>query len=277
VGVACAALVCGASGLWYAHQVDQTARHVARSVVVDSVAGGVDGDGDQAFTLVSPPAGAPKAVSIFPALDSYPEGSHQPLRVDLADPDWVKLVAEPDDHTGWLSLSLGTGILVAMLLSFVGSRALNRRRLGEIGWSGVGVSVRVIGGDVWVSAADGSHTTLATFSTSPGQDELMSRRGVLVGDLRARGWAAVWTDDSVLLPLSRLSIQGGPEAMTDAQAEQLRREYEEEWDDPETDTPWYEPAHRRRRSDMKEPVASTAWVAGCGGCPTAGPWCSSIG
>ena len=231
VAAAFATLVCGSSGLWYAHQVDEVARHVAGSVVVDSVAGTVDSDGNQAFRLSDPPAGAPKVARILTAIEDYPEGSHQPVRVDRDDPEWVRLVAEPDDHTGWLSLSLGAGILAALMVSYAIRRELSRRRLSAPGAPGVGVSVRVIGDQVWVSAADGSHTTLATFGTSEGQDGLEARRGVLIGDLRAKGWAAVWTDDAILLPLSRLSVEGGRQPMTDAAAESLQRSYEEDKED----------------------------------------------
>jgi len=89
----------------------------------------------------------------------------------------------------------------------------------------------VIGSEVWVTAADDSHTTLASFATSDGQGELRARRGVLVGDLRAKGWVAVWTDHSVVLPTSRLTVQGGPEPMTDAAADSLLRSYEEDDED----------------------------------------------
>jgi hypothetical protein len=255
VGAAGAGLVCGVSGFWYAHQVDATASHVASSVVVDSVAGSVDSEGNQTFALSSPPSGTPSTVSILPALDTYPEGSHQPVRVDLADRGWVRLVAEPDDHTDWLSLSVGTGILALLMLSHARGRAMNRRRLADGDWPGVGVTVRVIGAEVWVSAADASHTTLATFATSEGQGDLRSRPGVLVGDLRAQGWAAVWTDHSILLPVTRLSVQGGPEAMTDAAAESLLRSYEEdggnEWDGVDSVPPLAE--HRASGSDVRRP------------------------
>lgn len=250
------ALVAVASGAWYVHQVDATAGHLASSVVVDSVAGGLDGDGDQSFTLTDPPAGAPRTVHLLTAIADYPEGSHQPVRVDRDDPGWVRLVAEPDDHTPWLSLALGAGFLGALVLSYDAARALSRRRLGDPGWSGVDVSVRVIGGEVWVSAADASHTTLATFETDLGQDELSSRPGVLVGDLRARGWAAVWTADALLLPLRRLSVEGGPEPMTDSRAEVLRRQYEEEDDWQEDD--WQE-ADWGREDVPNEPRPASRW------------------
>ncbi|WP_322748628.1 MULTISPECIES: hypothetical protein [unclassified Frankia] len=124
--LAAAALTAVAVGLyaWYDHLSAVEDDHVA-AAGVESVQIVAVGDGRITVVLAS---GLRHTVVVSDA-GRYPTGSSARVLTDPGDPDWVRLVAEPDDPSGWAAGAFGAGAAALALTSreFVGWRA--RRRL----------------------------------------------------------------------------------------------------------------------------------------------------
>lgn len=83
--------------------------HLSRSVVQDSTVHSVDADGDLELELAD---GSRRKVT---PLDGYRTGDVIPVRVDPADSEWVRMVAEPADNTYWYTIA-GVAWLGAIVL-----------------------------------------------------------------------------------------------------------------------------------------------------------------
>jgi hypothetical protein len=118
--IAAAALVLAGAGLlgWYVHADRVEGSHVAASRQVSAVVTAVD-EVDSTITA-RPESTAPLTIPVFDTA-GYPIGSTVPLRVDPCDADWVRLVAEPGDSTGWLAGGLGA-LALALVLAAVDLR-----------------------------------------------------------------------------------------------------------------------------------------------------------
>ena len=203
------------SGLAYQHAVDAEQDHLSRAVRVDARVS--DGPDDaQTFTPLSSVAGGPKSVQLVP-LEWYPDGSIQPLQLDPADPDWARLVAEPDDQTWWATLS-GLAVLIALVLA---GRELSVRRASLFLSSSThsALSARVAqlpDGEVLILPTD-RDVVVASMRTHPQPMdtpdpswEPQIRDAVVYGDLRHLGWVAVQTDQGLALPQSPLKAMRNP-------------------------------------------------------------------
>ncbi|SNY52532.1 hypothetical protein SAMN05421748_11327 [Paractinoplanes atraurantiacus] len=112
----------GAGGLaWYGHRDAQVAAHEAAAVRTDAVIRSAD----NASGVVT--VGVPEPVRVD-VVGSYRAGQVVPV---LVDGSWVRLVAEPEDVTVWLSAGLGALALAGILLFREQSRRSARRRLSR--------------------------------------------------------------------------------------------------------------------------------------------------
>ncbi len=203
------------AGIAYQHTVSGERAHLARAVRVGArVADGPDDA--QTFTPVSTVPGGPGSVQLVP-LEWYPEGSIQLIQLDPADPQWARLVAEPDDQTWWLSLAA----LALLLGAAVAARELSVRQARASLGSGAhpALSARVAqlpDGEVLVLPAD-RDIVVATLRTRPTRVETSDpsgvpqiRAAVVYGDIRHLGWVAVQTDLGLALPESPLKSMRNP-------------------------------------------------------------------
>ena len=95
----------------------------------------------------------------------YPRGSATPVLLDPGDPTWARLVAEPQDDTGWESAGLGALLLAVLVMG----RGLQVRRARERLWTGEHPALRVWVvpdevGDAVVFADDGTRPDVLTAS-----------------------------------------------------------------------------------------------------------------
>ena len=94
---------------------------------------------------------------------AYPRGSTTPILLDSGDPTWARLVAEPQDATGWES----AGLVALLRAVLVMGRGLQVRRARERLWTGEHPALRVWVvpdevGDAVVFADDGTRPDVLT-------------------------------------------------------------------------------------------------------------------
>ncbi|WP_341360842.1 hypothetical protein V5H98_06740 [Georgenia sp. M64] len=135
-------LLLGALGLagWYARSVAVEEDRLARSVVVDGEVVAVD-DVDYLLDVALGDGGARRTVTV-PVLEptDHTVGASVPVLLDPAAPDRSTLVAEPPDHTGWLSAALGAATAAALLLV---AEVRRRRAVREL-WVGAAHRTEVV-------------------------------------------------------------------------------------------------------------------------------------
>lgn len=226
--VALGLVLVGAAALGLMRWMDQREEtHVRRAVEQIAVAQGVDDDGDLVLRL---PDGTEHAVMV---LDDYDTGAQVPVLVDPADPDWLRLRAEPADNTYWYTVAGGAGALAFL---FVLRDVQLRRARPRRSWRGTAVPVRIepdASSAFAVRSADGS-VLLGFLDTDLDDDErdlqlldaftaldedeadapaklrhewaatLKQYRGdaLLVGELTEGSWPTILFGDQVLRPLS---------------------------------------------------------------------------
>ena len=124
---------------WYGHEVQAEDTHLVRA---ERVAGRVlsVNDDDYSITLEAvTSAGLRRVTTEVLETGPYPVGSTTPVLLDPQDVAWSRLVAEPQDPTGWESAGLGA-LLLALLLGLIERESRRaRRRL----WSGEHPALRV--------------------------------------------------------------------------------------------------------------------------------------
>lgn len=124
---------------WYGHEVQAEDTHLARA---ERVAGRVlsVSDDDYSITLeTATSAGQRRVTTEVLDTEPYQVGSTTPVLLDSQDVSWSRLVAEPQDPTGWESAGLGA-LLLALLLGLIERESRRaRRRL----WSGEHPALRV--------------------------------------------------------------------------------------------------------------------------------------
>ncbi len=161
-----------------------------------------------------------QAVAGFPSehdletFDDYEVGEHVALRIDITDPGWTHLTAEPPDPTWWLTLSLGALLLAGVLGHPLLVGRVQRAVLASTPPT-TGVPVR------WVEVDDEVVPVLSTdrdvvvaeLETVPrprgaGPEvprlEHLWRTGWLVGDVRDGGWCALVHHAGTELPAAPL-------------------------------------------------------------------------
>lgn len=150
---------------WYAHVVHTEGGHLAAAGQVTGRVVAVD-DEDGSITVEVSTSTGPRRVTLG-VLDTwaYPPGGTTPVLLDSGDPTWARLVAEPQDATGWESAGLG----VLLLAALVAGRGLQARRARQRLWAGECPALRVWvvpdeAGDAVVFADDGARPDVATAS-----------------------------------------------------------------------------------------------------------------
>ena len=124
---------------WYGHQVQTEDTHLARA---ERVAGRVVSVDDENFSITLAAAtgnGARRVTTGVQDTGPYPVGSVTPVLLDPQEVAWSRLVAEPQDPTGWESAGLGA-LLLALLLGLV---EREKRRARQRLWSGEHPALRV--------------------------------------------------------------------------------------------------------------------------------------
>jgi hypothetical protein len=113
---------------WYGHEQIVWNAHLSRAVrTVATITGHVDGY-EELYLRVALPDGRSMSASVAPwTMEQYPDGGKVPVLVDLSNPDWVELVAEPGDPASWLTAAL-IPIGIATMI-FVASRTRRRALL----------------------------------------------------------------------------------------------------------------------------------------------------
>lgn len=198
--------------------------HLDRAVRVEGTVRTVGEDGDLTLRLDRVVEGVPVDVTLSP-VETYAVGDVVPLLVDPADSHWLRLVAEPDDPTWWVTVALGA-LLVAGLLAhreLTGDRA--RRRLSRGPDGAVRLAVRVVIDPDDVAAilpAGAGFSADVVVAAFPVTERLHletaeERRltdpvpAVLYGDIRDGGWCAVVTPDGLVLPQGPVAtVPGSP-------------------------------------------------------------------
>ncbi|MFF0265013.1 hypothetical protein [Kribbella sp. NPDC004536] len=221
-------VVVGAAALGLLHWQNQREDvHVRRAVEQTAVANGVNDDGDLVLRL---PDGRTHHLSV---LDDYDTGAQIPVLVDPADPDWLRLRAEPADYTYWYTVTAGAWALAVLLVLRDVRLRMARPRTS---WIAQGLPVRIepdassafairsvdnavlLGFlDTELDDEDSDVRLLDAFtaldeeeSDAPAklkqewEDTLRRYRGeaLLVGDLVEGGWPTLVHGDQVLRPLS---------------------------------------------------------------------------
>lgn len=150
---------------WYAHVVHTERGHLAAAEQVTGRVVAVD-DEDVSITVDAPTSAGLRRVTVG-VLDTapYPRGSATPVLLDPGDPTWARLVAEPQDDTGWESAGLGALLLAVLVMG----RGLQVRRARERLWTGEHPALRVWVvpdevGDAVVFADDGTRPDVLTAS-----------------------------------------------------------------------------------------------------------------
>jgi hypothetical protein len=119
--VAVVLVIAGIGGIaWYDHRAAQVAAHESAAVRIEATIRSADNA--EGVVVVDVPQ--PARVGV---LDSYEAGQVVPV---LVDGSWVRLVAEPEDVTPWLSVGLGAlGVAGLLLLREQRMRSARRRLL----------------------------------------------------------------------------------------------------------------------------------------------------
>jgi hypothetical protein len=93
---------------WYGHEVAGERAHLRRAVQVQAKILAVDPDWSIRVEARTPAVGTREyTIAVYYYTDSYPMHSSTPVLVDPQDPDWVRLVAEPQDVTYWQTAGAG--------------------------------------------------------------------------------------------------------------------------------------------------------------------------
>lgn len=117
---------------WYSHEVSTERSHLSASRQVSGRVFSVD---DENFTITLDAAtggGARRVTTGVLDPEPYPKGSTTALLVDPNDLSWSRLVAEPQDATGWKIAGLGAFLLALLLLVREAQTRRARKRL----WTG---------------------------------------------------------------------------------------------------------------------------------------------
>lgn len=208
--------------------------HLDRAERQDAVVVSADSDASKVTLLV---ADARRTIEVLDTGD-YPVGLHTPVLTDPLDPHWVRLVSELQDNTLWETGGVAAVLLAVLLVAreVERRRAIARLLRGE--HPAVTVSVLRHGDDtnyVVVDRAEVARLPSSGSIADPGdgwdedEDELeaFSRAwsdedddeehefppprepvpGVLLGDLRDRGWALLLTEDGVVQPGGVLRVE----------------------------------------------------------------------
>ena len=148
---------------WYAHVVHTERGHLVAAEQVSGRVAAVD-DENGSITVEAPTRTGPRRITLG-VLDTgtYPQGGTTPVLLDSGDATWARLVAEPQDATGWESVGL-VALLLAVLL--VG-RGMQARRARVRLWTGEHPALRVWVapdevGDAVVFADDGARPDVLT-------------------------------------------------------------------------------------------------------------------
>lgn len=97
---------------WYGHEVADEQAHLRRAVQVQARITAVSPNESIRVEARTPAAGAREyTIGVNYYTDTYPLHSSTPVLVDPQDPQWVRLVAEPGDSTGWQSAGAGSFLL----------------------------------------------------------------------------------------------------------------------------------------------------------------------
>lgn len=216
-------VIAGTGGIaWYDHRADQVAKHESAAVRRDAVIRSVDNDAD--VLVVEAPQ--PTRVDF---VGSYEAGQVVPV---LVDGSWVRLVAEPEDVTPWLSAALGALGLAGLLLVREQRMRSARRRLLSGPLPAVELTCEpddqgraVLHGGMALVPVLASPTRLArpyltgeevdwdqgwtseeaedfgrSWRSGSGSDRDEPQTVTVAGDLRDGGWVLLITDSAVLLP-----------------------------------------------------------------------------
>jgi hypothetical protein len=84
--------------------------HVRRAVAQTAIAGEVNADEELELKL---PDGSVRTISVY---DDYAPGTRIPVLVDPADSTWLRLRAEPADHTYWYVVAGCAGVLALLFV-----------------------------------------------------------------------------------------------------------------------------------------------------------------
>jgi len=265
-GIGALLLLAAASAVVYQHVTSTEDAHLRRAVVVQAQVVARDPGNDRIRVRTEPAPGLPAREHALDVQDlgPYRLRAQVPVRVDPASAGWMRLVAEPDDVTYWLTLTYGS-LLVALVLagSELGGRQARRRlctgthpacavrvapdRSGRALLLPVEQGPRIgTGRDRTDSTEPVPLARMAVFLAEPrgqrpapesepeesdpdgwssedqasfgrawrgeetaddeplGPDQDLAEDAVLIGDLRYGGWAALLTQDAILLPAGPL-------------------------------------------------------------------------
>jgi hypothetical protein len=214
-------VIAGTGGLgWYDHRAARVAEHESAAVRMDAVIRSADNADGVVVVEVPQPA----RVDV---LDSYEAGQLVPV---LVDGSWVRLVAEPEDVTPWLSAGLGAFGLAGLLLVREQRMRSARRRLLSGPLPAVELTAEpddqgraVLHGGMALVPVVASPTQLTRphltgedvdwdegWTAEEAEDFGRDWRGgsrrdepqtvTVAGDLRDGGWVLLITDSLVLLP-----------------------------------------------------------------------------
>ena len=219
---------------WYDHQADKAAKHMSAAVRVNALVLAADSDHSVIEVAVPPSAASTRIDVLEPA--PYHAGQLVPVLVDRAGTEpWVRLVAEPDDVTGWLAAGLGAFALAGVLLvREQRMRSARRRLLGgplpavELTTepddegratlqAGTGADRLLLGvvpvvttpteltaiktveyDERWTPGPTGDFAQDWRSASTSGPDG--PRAVTVAGDLRHGGWVLLITDDVVMVP-----------------------------------------------------------------------------
>ena len=204
--IAVVLILAGAGGLaWYGHRAGQVAAHESAAVRTEAVVRSAD-DAEGVVVVEVP---RPVRLDV---VGSYEAGQVVPV---LVDGSWVRLVAEPEDVTLWLSAGLGALGLAGLLLVREQRMRSARRRLLSGPLPAVELPAgpddegrAVLHGGLAVVPVEASpirlarpHLTGEEVTWSHGWSPEDEPQTVTVaGDLREGGWVLLITDAVVLLP-----------------------------------------------------------------------------
>lgn len=243
-------LVAVGSLAWERHVIAQERQHLDRAVVTRAEVIDVEPDDYQLHLAVGEGLDDRKRVRVEVLdTDPYPVGSQVDVRLDPRDPSWVRLVAEPQDPTGWENLTYACLLLAALL---IGRQVRRRRALARLVVGQHPAFQVVLGpdptGNLLLRSRDGATlgryypSLLAEPEPESHEDEDEHEfdweleveefgrlwRGevteselaqpeepvafaVLQGDVRDRGWCLLITDERVIMPAApvRIGIREG--------------------------------------------------------------------
>jgi hypothetical protein len=182
---------------WYSHVLQVERGHLAAAEQVTGRVVAVD-DEDSSITVEASTTAGPRRVTLG-VLDTrtYPQGDTTPVLLDVRDPTWARLVAEPQDATGWES----AGLLALLLAVLVIARGLRARRARERLWTGEYPALRV-----WVVPDEAGNAVV--FADSGARPDVVTASPVARLPL---AWAPEEDDDSQNeVPNAMVVVSGHP-------------------------------------------------------------------